>query len=369
MTTAQIFSMGMGILQLLAFIGVIVFIASRFRRKKRGGAKHETRDWYLNISLSKEDGLSQSFLLLFILFFGIALLAINRNMASPVSVQTIVLITSLIGLGSTYLLRALYILPFSIIGILIWWLVQAQEWIEAADIREAVLLAVVGLVALLYYLIGQLHERKKKYKRLALVFSVVGLVMMTAILFVLSTKPGLNMLESLTEGSAFFGSWQISVSLLLVLIGIGGSAISALSSKNISIYEVLAISVFVVMFVFIAFLPQQDFFISDSTSLSFSSANNGLTAAGILWTTIFNVLVFLLLVGIIFVGYMQREVWLINYGALFLFILIIVKYFDWFFTFLDKSIFFITAGILMLILGWGMEKGRRRLISTASEKV
>ena len=65
-------------------------------------------------------------------------------------------------------------------------------------------------------------------------------------------------------------------------------------------------------------------------------------------------------------GYVKKEKWLINLGAAFLFMLIIVKYFDWFFTFLDKSIFFIGAGILLFIVGWLMEKGRRNILQNIS---
>lgn len=368
MSTSQYFFIAMAIIQPIVVIGVIVFIVKKFRHKKEDQAKHESRDWYLNISLSKEDGLSQFFFLLFIMFLGITLLAINRNMGSPISFQTIVLITALTGVVSTYLLRALYVLPFSLIGILLWWLTKAVEWTKDGDIKSVGLLAVTALFSLLYYSIGQLHEQKKRFKRLALAYSVVGLVMLTAILFILSTRPGLGMLEALTKGSSIFGSWQITGSLLLFAIAIGGSSIAAFLSKTSSIYETLAIILFTILFIIIAFLPQQDFVAGRIGSFNFSSSNNHLTSTGLLWAALLNILIFVMLVGVIFIGYRRREVWLINYGALFLFLLIIAKYFDWFFTFLDKSIFFITAGILMLLLGWGMEKGRKRLISTSREQ-
>jgi uncharacterized membrane protein len=85
-----------------------------------------------------------------------------------------------------------------------------------------------------------------------------------------------------------------------------------------------------------------------------------------LFTLIYNIAIFLELFGLIYLGYMRGETWLINFGALFLFLLIIAKYFDWFFTFLDKSIFFIGAGILFFVVGWIMERGRRYMISNIS---
>jgi len=47
--------------------------------------------------------------------------------------------------------------------------------------------------------------------------------------------------------------------------------------------------------------------------------------------------------------------------------LIFVKYFDWFFTFLDKSVFFISAGVLLFVVGWLMEKGRRYMLAEIEE--
>jgi uncharacterized membrane protein len=43
-----------------------------------------------------------------------------------------------------------------------------------------------------------------------------------------------------------------------------------------------------------------------------------------------------------------------------------VKYFDWFFKFMDKSVFFIVAGIMLFAIGWAMERGRRYLAQTIS---
>ena len=45
-----------------------------------------------------------------------------------------------------------------------------------------------------------------------------------------------------------------------------------------------------------------------------------------------------------------------------------VDRFDWFFTFFDKSIFFISAGIILFIVGWFMEKGRKYMLSITKEE-
>lgn len=130
--------------------------------------------------------------------------------------------------------------------------------------------------------------------------------------------------------------------------------------------ETAAVVFLTFLFGLTVFLPQQTIFVQSGNNPSFysvSGAGNQLASAGIIWSVIFNITVFFEVLGLIFSGYLRRESWLINLGTVFLFILVVVKYFDWFFTYLDKSLFFIGAGILLFVVGWFMEKGRRIMLA------
>ncbi|GIW66908.1 MAG: hypothetical protein KatS3mg095_0806 [Candidatus Parcubacteria bacterium] len=197
-----------------------------------------------------------------------------------------------------------------------------------------------------------------------MVYSILlGLIPISIILFYFSTQPGLKMLEEITKGTYFFNSWQITLSLFVFLISIIGLLVYTLNNNLIFKSEAVAIGFLVVLSCIIVLLPKQTLFLQQEyyykTFLSFS---------GILWAVLFNTLIFLELIGIIFLGYLKRDNWLINSGVFFIFILIFVKYFDWFFSFLDKSVFFIGAGILLFAVGWFMEKGRRHLLSTIKKE-
>ena len=167
----------------------------------------------------------------------------------------------------------------------------------------------------------------------------------------------------MTIGTSFFGSWQITLSLGIFLAALAGVGLYGVAKKLVSLFEFLAVLSFIFLFSVIALLGQQHFFLQMISSSKFNSDSQELSSSGILWVSIFNVAVFFELLGLIFSGYSRRETWLVNVGAFFLFLLIIVKYFDWFFTFLDKSIFFIGTGILLFAVGWFMEKGRRLMVS------
>ncbi|PIR70307.1 MAG: hypothetical protein COU46_02215 [Candidatus Niyogibacteria bacterium CG10_big_fil_rev_8_21_14_0_10_42_19] len=344
----------------IVIIGLIVFFA---RRRKKGAHPANDKEWYLQFVLSKEDAVSQFFILLSIFFLGVTLLAFNRDLGDPFSWRTILFITSAFGLISAYYLKAFYALAFGLIGTTAWWGAQATEWIQGKDIKTSAIFAGLAFVALLFYSLGHLHEREMKWKRFALVYLGLGIISITGVLFFLSTKSGLFVLGDMTKGVSFFGSWRITLSLFIFLAALVGVAFYTMAKKLVSPFEFLAILLLTFLFGVIALLPQQSMFLQVGDSYNYYSGDQELSSSGVLWAIIFNFVVFFELLGLIFSGYLRRETWLINLGALFLFLLIVVKYFDWFFTFLDKSIFFISAGILLFVVGWFMERGRKYMIS------
>ena len=349
----------------IVIVGLIIFFI--WQRVRTRPSQYENR--HLQLALSKEDAVSQLFLLLSVLFLGVTLLGFNKDFGSPLSWRAILFITSAIGLISAYYFKTVYVLIFSLVGVTVWWSAQAAEWASGKDIKISAVFAGGAFIALLFYVLGHLHEKETRYRRFALVYLVLGIISVTGLLFFLSTKPGILALEKATEGNLFFSSWQIAFSLFLFAVIFIGILTYAASKKLISVFEILAAALLAALFGVIAFLPEQDLFaklnIINGMDMNggFVGFSEPLSGSGVLWAVIFNVIVFFELLGLIFSGYSRRETWLINLGALFLFILIIVKYFDWFFTFLDKSIFFIGAGILLFAVGWFMERGRRYMIS------
>lgn len=341
-------------------IGLIVYFVRRRRKKSHPS---EDKEWYLQFALSKEDAVSQLFLLLSFFFLGVTLLAFNNDFGDPVSLRTILFITSLVGLVGAYYLKIIYTLAFSLVGLTSWWGATAVEWIVGKDIKTSALFAGLCFLALLYYSLGHLHEKEIRFKRFALVYLMLGIIAVTGILFFFSTKPGIGLIGEMTQGASFFGSWQLTLSLLVFLISLVGVTLYAAAQKLLSPFELLAVFALTCLFGITALLPEQTMFVQGGGSDGFYYGDGPLSRSGVVWALIYNFAIFFELLGLIFSGYVRRETWLINLGALFLSLLIVVKYFDWFFTFLDKSIFFIGAGILLFGVGWFMERGRRYMIS------
>ena len=201
-------------------------------------------------------------------------------------------------------------------------------------------------------------KKKIKYKRFAKVYLILGIIAINSALLFLSSEEGLRSFEYMTIGLSFLSSWKITIPLLILAVFLMVLILYSVITKTLSLLEVVFILILILFFGILVFLPQQKIFIN---------GNGPLSDDGLIWAIIFNLIIFFEVLGLIFSGYIRKEVWLINLGTIFLFLLIILKYFDWFFTFLDKSIFFIGAGTLLFGVGWLMERGRR--IAVANIKI
>lgn len=350
----------------ILIIGAIIFAAIFVGRVIRNRNKNNN-DTSLNLALSKEDAASEFFFLLSLLFLGVTILSFNREFFNSYLVwHSVIFITSAIGIIGAYYFKILYAFIFSLLGIVIWWMVKMSGWInlpDKVDIKMVSLIVLFAFIAILFYLLGHAHNQKKLvWKRFSMVYSVFGIFFITAFLFILSMKFGLSLLAMGTKGISIFASWQIVVSLLLLSTSIIAAIVYNFIRKLIFKWEILAVLIFTLLFAVIIFLPEQIMFIGYSRRIA------ELSALGVLWAIIFNVLLFGEIIGLILAGYGRKEKWLINLGIFFLFIFILVKYFDWFFDFLDKSVFFIGAGILLFAVGWLMERGRRYMLSEMKNK-
>lgn len=76
----------------------------------------------------------------------------------------------------------------------------------------------------------------------------------------------------------------------------------------------------------------------------------------------YNLLLLGLIVGLIYLGFLHKKTYLVNF-ALLLFVLdIVTRYFDFFYELMSRSMFFIIGGLILLFGGIAMEKERKKLI-------
>lgn len=349
------------LLVLFIIVRVIMSIFGVRGHKKSGMVK----EWYLETAFSKEHMLSQLFFLLFVLFFGVTVLSLNRDIGDPLSWRTVVLLTTILSLFVAYYFRVIYALALGLFGLGFWWVSQALSWADqlASDTAMALIFFGTLLLALNYYLIGTLHFQNLRLKRFSTVFNALSTIFIAGTLLFFSSKPGLGTLEKLTNGASLFSSWPVAIFIVAVVVGLLFLLFeTTLRKKLLRWFEVLEIVLLFGVFLIFCLTPNLTLF--EQSSKDFFDFDNNLSVAGIFWAIIFNILVFLKTIEIIFLGYLNKDIKMVNAGTVFLFVIIAIKYFDWFFTLLNKSLFFISAGIILVLVGWGMERGRRFMISS-----
>ncbi len=336
---------------LLLIGGLFYFFSSIRRRRKR---KPRAKPLF---NVTKEEAVREMYLFLSVLFVGVTLLSFNSDFHRPLSWHTILLLTSATAILYAYAFRINSALLFGLISLQTWWWAQAFEWSDVERIASAGVMTGTVCISLLIYATGHLHETRRKFGGFSPIYFGLGVVFISIILFFFSTSSGIRFLEDMGTGLPFYRSWRLSVSLLVLAGLLVSLLLYLLLTKRMTTLEICIALVPFSIFVVTAFLPGQDLFLERRFSSS------ALSAAGIFWALFFNVLFFLELLGLILLGYKKRNEQYVNIGALFLFVFIIVKYVDWFFKFLDKSVFFIGAGILLFVVGWLMERGRRYMLA------
>jgi len=332
-------------LGVIAGFGMLVWHI--FRRKTISSASSASN---LRISFSSEETLSQLFFLLSVFFLAITAMSFSRNLGNVIEWPLVILSSSFISIFLSYRFKGVLLLPVGLIGLFSWWFLKASEWISFEssidmDIKDLSLFSLPLLFSLFLYIIGLIHGQNRKFERYAAVYNVLPVIAITVALFFVSTELGIEALEEMTVGADIFNSWQLLLSYILGGAIFAGGIFYSLGKNIARPVEGAVLFIYGAVFGLSVFLPD----ISKSLYLA----------------AFLNIFLLIHLVALLFAGYLKKKDWFINLGSLSLFVFIIVKYFDWAFDFLDKSVFFISAGILLLVLGWFMEKGRRYMLSSS----
>ena len=350
------------ILSILSFlfwpIAIIVGIVFFVKRNRKNSSQKNT-----TLYSSKEYLVSQALILLSFCFMWVTLLSIDKQFGNPISWKTILIISVALVFAGVYYFKVVYALPFVIYGFIVWWIMQAIESNDFIKSGEVGIFSGVAFFSVVLYCLGRVHEIWPKWKRYAFVYFVLGLIQTTFMLFLLSTKSGLEMVNYSHGSSQESASIFVAMSSFLFIISIIGLVFYAFVNKTIKSIDFAIIIFSSLLFIVLSFISRGALFEHSENSFGLYSGNS-LSASGFFFAFIVNIVLLAELLGIVFLGYLRKESWMITIGAIFLFIFVFVKYVDWFFSFMDKSVFFIIAGLLLLGLGWAMEKGRKKMIAS-----
>jgi hypothetical protein len=132
---------------------------------------------------------------------------------------------------------------------------------------------------------------------------------------------------------------------LLAVLALAGAALLGRSRRASGLYEAAMLAIVV------------------TTSLVAVVAGGN----GDVWALVFNLLFAALALGVVYAGYLNDEVWLVNLGVLLVAVDLVARYFDFFWSALPRSLGMIGAGLIVLGIAYVLERQRKRLLERMAE--
>jgi len=198
----------------------------------------------------------------------------------------------------------------------------------------------------LLFSIGGLHYFKPRLTKIARIFRITGIKIAMFSLFLLTFKFFSGYIDAFRSSNvrAFEGlSSQLIIGIMLFsILAIIGIIINLLfnpSQSKTNLLEngaVLGLLGFTLLFFF------------------FPLESN-------VYTVIYNLLFAGLTLFLIYIGYQKSDIKIVNIGIFWLSLFILAKYFDFFWDLMDRSLFFIIGGIVLVLGGIAMERKRKQI--------
>jgi len=206
-------------------------------------------------------------------------------------------------------------------------------------------LPVLYLVSgVLLFGIGQLHYLSEKLKSVARVYRLAGIKIAMVSLFFLTFRffsghyENYGFFSKSLETSEQFTFGLILFSVIALLLAVIGLFFNPSKSSTNILENSLALGLASVALVF--------FFFPATTNI---------------YVLLFNLILAGLVFTLLFVGYQREDMQIVNTGMFWLSALILVRYFDFFWDLLPRSLFFMVGGLILVLGGIALEKKRRQL--------
>lgn len=354
---------------LLIIAGIIAVAVLSIKALIRGRSARQGfhRNPLEDIVRSREEFLSQAFLLTGCFALAAFFMTLNSFFGKDIFRWEYLFIV--IGVGmmiAAYRTRFPLIFPFAFFTAFIGWMVLASEVVQGRGANTHFFTSILGVAGLMLlsgilYFVGHRHPEQHETDRLAFTQRILGVAIATGALFFFSVQSGIEFLQSVLQRASLLAYPLPALLVFFLFLGaFVWFAVLSTQERKVSVMETLFFSVLSIVFLVLIFQP--------GLFLATATYPRILTVAGTGLIIFFNLLLFFELVGMIWLGYTKHQARLVSSGSYLLFLFIIVKYFDWFVSFLSKSAFFIWSGLFLIALGWFMEKGRRYLVTRMKEE-
>lgn len=322
---------------ILLGIGILLFIASNWWLLPKYGkiailmfftfGSHYA-GYYMAYQKKNFPKIGFSLIFLSTIIFGATLILISQIYNTSGDIHSLVLIWlfSILPLVYVYRSRAIAILTAILYTIWSIWYFGFQEYP----------LSFYLVSSLFIFAFGSINYIQDKYYNIARSYRLYGLICTLIILFILSFK-GLS--EDFPVYSEFNHSFILIIvfSVLSAGLMLFSGYLKIIKSSTSSIERAILILILVFNFIFI--------------TVHFENS---------LYPILFNLLLFGILLYMFYYGYSNEDMKVINSAAFFMVLLILARYFDFFWDLLPRSVFFIIGGLILLMSVYMVEKQNRK---------
>lgn len=336
---------------------VIVYVVRSVMRLRRHISLADDPHWQMHAFVSLDDIIGQLLIGVGVTLGVVALVLASRRLGLPIAADYYLLLGTVAAFLLAWHFRAPALYVLAALASYGWWSSASWRWVNQAGAGGVAVPVGLALVGLALMAAGRLLEASGRGARFGFFSWLFGLLGLLGFLAWASSQDGIAALGHAKIGSPFVASVPLAILTGAAFAVSLALLIGAHVRVTTAVWELDALAiVWLAVLALAAFPPRV-------TTLGDSGPSTQLTAPGMIWAVVFNVFLLAILLGLVFLGYARRENWLVNLGAALLFVFVLLKYFDWLFTFLDRSIAFIVAGLLFLGVGAAMERGRRYVIA------
>jgi hypothetical protein len=335
----------MGALIPLAIVVILILGIIKLIRFFVGKKDSSDKKNNLEIFLSKNDAFGQIYLCLSFVLLAFFVILLNMYFDSLFKLDIILISISIIALIGAYYFKAL-LLAVIALPVLIVSLAFKSELIKDFEIFSLIYFA---LSFILIYLIGRWQSVYLKWTRFANLHIAFGLIFSFVILNIITTVQNQKLFSVRYYNYEIFKPFIYNLSttalILLAIITLSVIAIWLVNFLKSSMQKIDLVSIFADMA-----------FLTIFTIFHISNINN-------FWIVFaMNVYLFFRAFSFVIIGQKVKEAWLVNFGFIVTFVLVLWKYFDYFSDFMDRSLFFLSVGIIFIVGGFIFEKKRRSMI-------
>ncbi len=204
------------------------------------------------------------------------------------------------------------------------------------------MLIIIVISGIMLFGLGGLHYAKDKLKGIARVYRLFGLQISLLITFLLSMNFVYSIFDRSTTSipSSVASNWVIMFGTIALLLSLANIFLNFAKNKLFVVENGINIGLLVlVLFTF--------FFIGPTSSQAFH--------------VIFNIVFVVIIIAILYIGYQNMDITVVNKGLAYASLFIGVKYFEWFWDTFNPYLFFMVGGLILILGGIALEKKRRQI--------